>query len=174
MGRLTVEELCRRHAHIGVDSNLLIYLIDQVSPWDDLVDELITAIEGGLCRATLSALALGEILGALAHSGELALLERYADEIRDIPGLTIGTLGPELAIDAAVIGGMRHPIGPFIGAILYVLLKTFAIDIVNAERFNTLIGLIFLTIVFVSPDGILGLWQRVKPHLVPESVRSAQ
>ena len=74
----------------------------------------------------------------------------------------------------AVIGGMRHPIGPFIGAILYVLLKTFAIDIVNAERFNTLIGLIFLIIVFVSPDGILGLWQRVKPYLVPESVRSAQ
>jgi branched-chain amino acid transport system permease protein len=73
----------------------------------------------------------------------------------------------------AVIGGLRHPIGPFVGAVVYVLLKTFAIDIVNAERFNTLIGFIFLIIVFVSPDGILGLWQRVKPYLVPESVRSA-
>ena len=44
----------------------------------------------------------------------------------------------------AVIGGMRHPIGPFLGAALYVLLKTFAIDIVGADRFNTLIGAIFL------------------------------
>ena len=31
--------------------------------------------------------------------------------------------------------------------------QTFAIDIVGAERFNTLIGLFFLAIVFVSPDG---------------------
>ena len=49
----------------------------------------------------------------------------------------------------AVIGGMRHPIGPFLGAALYVVLKTFAIDIVGADRFNTLIGSIFLIIVFV-------------------------
>ncbi|MFO1037928.1 MAG: ABC transporter permease [Geminicoccaceae bacterium] len=73
----------------------------------------------------------------------------------------------------AVIGGMRHPIGPFIGALVYVLLKTFAIDLVNAERFNTLIGLVFLIIVFVSPDGLWGLFRRVNPHLVPESLQPA-
>ena len=71
----------------------------------------------------------------------------------------------------AVIGGMRHPIGPFIGAAVYVLLKTFAIDIVGAERFNTLIGLVFLVIVFVSPDGVLGLWRRLKPRLAAEALR---
>ena len=60
---------------------------------------------------------------------------------------------------------MRHPIGPFIGAVVFVLMQTFAIDIVGAERFNTLIGLFFLAIVFVSPDGLLGLWGRIKPHL---------
>ena len=43
----------------------------------------------------------------------------------------------------AVIGGLRHPIGPFIGAALYVVVKTFAIDVVGADRFNTLIGLVF-------------------------------
>jgi branched-chain amino acid transport system permease protein len=73
----------------------------------------------------------------------------------------------------AVIGGMRHPIGPFLGAALYVLLKTFAIDIVGADRFNTLIGAIFLIIVFVSPDGILGLWRRLAPHLAQKSLRDA-
>jgi branched-chain amino acid transport system permease protein len=73
----------------------------------------------------------------------------------------------------AVIGGLRHPVGPFLGAIVYVLLKTFAIDLIGAERFNTLIGLVFLVIVFVSPDGILGLWQRLKPYLAPTSLRSS-
>ena len=65
----------------------------------------------------------------------------------------------------AVIGGLRHPIGPFLGAALYVFLKTFAIDIVGADRFNTLIGAIFLVVVFVSPDGLLGSWRRIAPAL---------
>jgi branched-chain amino acid transport system permease protein len=71
----------------------------------------------------------------------------------------------------AVVGGLRHPIGPFIGAALYVVIKTFAIDLVGANRFNTLIGLVFLIIVFASPDGILGLWRRLAPHLAVKSLR---
>ena len=70
----------------------------------------------------------------------------------------------------AVIGGIAHPIGPVIGAALYVLLKTFAIDIVGADRFNTLIGAIFLIIVFVSPDGIFGLWRRFARAGAPKSL----
>jgi branched-chain amino acid transport system permease protein len=71
-----------------------------------------------------------------------------------------------------VIGGLRHPIGPFVGAAFVILIQTFAIDIVGAERYNTLIGLVFLAIVFVSPDGLLGLWGRLKPLLAAESLRS--
>jgi branched-chain amino acid transport system permease protein len=73
----------------------------------------------------------------------------------------------------AVIGGLRHPIGPFLVAALYVLLKTFAIDIVGADRFNTLIGAIFLVVVFVSPDGILGLWRCLAPALAQKPLREA-
>jgi branched-chain amino acid transport system permease protein len=73
----------------------------------------------------------------------------------------------------AVIGGIRHPIGPFLGAALYVVLKTFAIDLAGADRFNTLIGAIFLIVVFVSPDGILGLWRRIAPTLTPRPLREA-
>ena len=71
----------------------------------------------------------------------------------------------------AVIGGLRHPIGPFVGAALYVLLKTFAIDVVGADRFNTLIGLVFLVIVFASPDGLCGLWRRLAPRLAARPLR---
>ena len=74
----------------------------------------------------------------------------------------------------AVVGGIRHPIGPFIGAIVVTLLQTFAIDIVGAERFNTLIGLVFLLIVFVSPDGILGLWRRFGSRMTQASLRPDQ
>jgi branched-chain amino acid transport system permease protein len=81
-----------------------------------------------------------------------------------------GTVGITPAIDIliiAVIGGLRHPIGPFIGAFIYVILKTFAVDILVSlglagERFQLLIGLGFLIIVFFSPDGILGLWSKYR------------
>jgi branched-chain amino acid transport system permease protein len=85
-----------------------------------------------------------------------------------------GTIGVGAAINVliiAVIGGLKHPIGPFIGALVVVLMQTFAIDIVGADRFNTLIGLVFLVIVFVSPDGLLGLWGRIKPHLQQRPLR---
>ncbi len=58
----------------------------------------------------------------------------------------------------AVLGGMRHPIGPFMGAVVFVLLQTFAIDLFDRERFNLVIGCVFLAIVLFSPDGLLGLW----------------
>lgn len=81
-----------------------------------------------------------------------------------------GTVGIGPAIDilvVAVIGGLSHPIGAFIGAFIYVLLKTFSTDVLIAlglsgERFRLLIGLGFLVIVFFSPDGILGLWKRFR------------
>jgi branched-chain amino acid transport system permease protein len=65
----------------------------------------------------------------------------------------------------AVLGGMRHPIGAFLGAIAFVLLQTFAIDMLGAgarERFNLIIGGVFLAIVLFSPDGLLGLWAALR------------
>ena len=62
----------------------------------------------------------------------------------------------------AVLGGLRHPIGPFIGALVFVLLQNFAIDLIERERFNLVIGGVFLAIVLFSPDGLLGLWQRLR------------
>jgi branched-chain amino acid transport system permease protein len=65
----------------------------------------------------------------------------------------------------AIVGGIGHPIGPFIGALIYVILRTFALDALVAvgldgRRFQMLIGLGFLVIVLFSPDGVVGLWRR--------------
>jgi branched-chain amino acid transport system permease protein len=81
-----------------------------------------------------------------------------------------GTVGIGAAIDIlviAVMGGLRHPIGAFVGAFVFVLLKTFASDFLlilglGGERFQLLIGLGFLAIVYFSPDGILGLWDKLR------------
>ena len=65
----------------------------------------------------------------------------------------------------AVVGGITRPIGPFIGALIFVLLRTFALDVLikfglDGNRFRLLIGLGFLAIVFWSSDGVIGLWER--------------
>lgn len=83
-----------------------------------------------------------------------------------------GTAGIGPVIDIlviAVVGGLGRPIGPFIGALVYVVLSTFAIDILTSVgldggRFKLLVGLGFLLIVFFSPDGLLGLWERWKSY----------
>jgi branched-chain amino acid transport system permease protein len=76
-----------------------------------------------------------------------------------------GTVGMGALINVliiAVLGGLRHPIGAFIGALVFVLLQNFAIDLFSRERFNLVIGGVFLATVLFSPDGLLGLWQRLK------------
>jgi branched-chain amino acid transport system permease protein len=89
--------------------------------------------------------------------------------------ITPGSVGTSWMINIliiAVLGGMRHPIGPFIGAIVFVLLQTFAIDVIDRERFNLVFGGVFLAIVLFSPDGLLGLWSRLRARLAAGPVRA--
>jgi branched-chain amino acid transport system permease protein len=70
----------------------------------------------------------------------------------------------------AVIGGLGYPIGAFVGAVVYILIDVFASSVKLFgfsfdQRFNTLIGLGFVAIVLVAPNGLVGLadrlWQSV-------------
>jgi branched-chain amino acid transport system permease protein len=84
-----------------------------------------------------------------------------------------GTAGIPAVIDilvVAIVGGLSRPIGPFIGALIYVVVRTFSPDILEGlglpgERFKTLIGLVFLAVVFWSPDGVLGVWDRFRARM---------
>jgi len=107
MGGLTVAQLCERHEKIGLDSNVLIYVIERVDPWNKVADELVDAAEAGAIAATLSALGLAEILSGPSRAGDLGHMERYDDEIRGISGLSVESIGPDVAGDAAVISGVR-------------------------------------------------------------------
>ena len=93
-----------------------------------------------------------------------------------------GSAGIEASIDLlviAVVGGLGHPIGAFIGAIIYVILRTFALDALvqvglDGRRFQTLIGLTFLVIVLFSPDGVIGLWRRWSARLLSPGRRDGR
>jgi len=89
--------------------------------------------------------------------------------------ITPGSVGTYWLINIliiAVLGGMRHPIGPFLGAIVFVLVQNFAIDVFARERFNLVIGGVFLAIVLFSPDGLLGLWARLRARFENADARS--
>ncbi len=98
------------------------------------------------------------VAGAIASIGGV-LLVWYNGLIT--PG-SVGTSWMINILIVAVLGGMRHPIGPFVGAVIFVLLQNFAIDLIDRERFNLVIGLVFLVIVLFSPDGLLGWWDMLR------------
>jgi branched-chain amino acid transport system permease protein len=75
------------------------------------------------------------------------------------------TIGLSATIDVlviAVIGGLYRLEGAWLGALVFVVINNYAPDIgFISDRFHTVIGLIFLVIVLASPNGLIGLWERV-------------
>jgi branched-chain amino acid transport system permease protein len=68
----------------------------------------------------------------------------------------------------AVVGGLYRLEGAWVGALVYALLDNYSRDwtpeignVLGPERFNTIIGIVFLIIVLLSPGGLVGLWERV-------------
>ena len=68
----------------------------------------------------------------------------------------------------AVIGGLRRIEGAWIGAIAFLAINNEITNRIPSSglpviggTFNTVIGFIFLAIVIVSPDGLMGLWDRL-------------
>lgn len=83
-------------------------------------------------------------------------------------GISPGSIGLGATMNLliiSVIGGLGHPVGAFIGSLIFAVFDTFAASIYDRDRFNTLIGAVFLAIVLVSPDGALGLSRRLRRAL---------
>ncbi|MBR0641968.1 branched-chain amino acid ABC transporter permease [Plastoroseomonas hellenica] len=86
-------------------------------------------------------------------------------------GISPGSIGLGATVNIlimSVIGGLGHPIGAFIGSLIFTVLDTFAATIYDRDRFNTLIGLAFLAIVLVSPDGAIGVGARLRRLLTAQ------
>jgi branched-chain amino acid transport system permease protein len=68
----------------------------------------------------------------------------------------------------AVVGGLRRIEGAWLGALAFVWINNEVTNRIPSDglpviggSFNTIIGFIFLAIVIVSPDGLMGIWDRV-------------
>jgi branched-chain amino acid transport system permease protein len=84
-----------------------------------------------------------------------------------------GDIGLQATIDlliVAVIGGLGRVEGAWLGAFAFIVINNyvrdswltdFLDDVKIGGSFNTIIGLVFLAIVIVSPDGLIGLWDRI-------------
>ena len=66
----------------------------------------------------------------------------------------------------AVIGGLYRLEGAWVGAFAFAALDnwTRGLDIIG-QRFNTVVGVIFLAIVLLSPGGLMGIWQSITDFL---------
>lgn len=96
------------------------------------------------------------IIAAYAFSGLIAgsggILNVWYQE--RVSSFSVG-IGPIIDIlIISVIGGLRHPTGAFVGAIVYVMLDIFAIDLIDRDRFNLLIGIVLLAIIVAAPNGL--------------------
>lgn len=77
---------------------------------------------------------------------------------------TVGLQGTIDLLVVAVIGGLVRIEGAWLGAFAFIAIENYVRDVsvpVLGGSFNTIIGLIFLVIVIVSPDGLMGVWDRV-------------
>lgn len=119
-------------------------------------------------NVTAHRLAAHAIAGLIAGAGGV-LFVYYNHRIS--PG-SISTAALINLLVIAVLGGLKHPIGAFVGAALFVLLQNFAIDFVDRERFNLVIGGVFLAVILLSPDGLLGLWERLRAFVRPDALRN--
>jgi branched-chain amino acid transport system permease protein len=79
----------------------------------------------------------------------------------------------------AVIGGLVRVEGAWVGALAFLLMQNYITSSTHVPllgfggtlfggSFNTIIGVIFLAIVVVSPDGLMGLWGKLfEPRQLP-------
>ena len=89
--------------------------------------------------------------------------------------ITPGSINLAQTIDVliiAVVGGLYRLEGAWVGALLYTVIDNYSRDytptignVLGPERFNTLIGIVFLVIILVSPGGIVGLWEQGRDRL---------
>ena len=80
------------------------------------------------------------------------------------------SIGPTIdLLIVAVIGGIAHLEGAWLGAIVFVVANNYMRDLPLAStiglteaRFNTVVGLIVLLIMVLSPDGLVGVILRIR------------
>jgi branched-chain amino acid transport system permease protein len=100
---------------------------------------------------------------------------------RQIDPASIG-IGEILALlIIAVIGGINRLEGAWVGAFVFVWVNNYVRDVpglnqigLTESRFNTIVGIIFLSIVLLSTDGLIGIGQSISRFFTRGKSRTSQ
>lgn len=103
-GRVSIQALLERHRRLALDSNVLIYLLEQDQDRAELVACLVDAIGTRRVEGVLATVGLTEVLVGPARWGDAASFEMAAGTVRNL-GFVFQPLDPGTAEDAAWIRG---------------------------------------------------------------------
>jgi predicted nucleic acid-binding protein len=102
--------LLRGHGRVAIDSNVLIYLLEQPGRLADRAGSVLDAIAAGEAEGIMATLTLTEVCAGPARAGDPAMVERYADELTSLENVRLIPLTSEVAVDAAATRG-TGPLG---------------------------------------------------------------
>ena len=92
------------HRLIGLDSNVIAYLVDDHPTFGGAAAAVVDAIERGEVDGVMASLAIAEVLAGPARTGDAPAFERTADALRRLR-IRVVDLDAELAADAAWLQG---------------------------------------------------------------------
>ncbi len=94
-----------RNSRGGIDSNVLIYLLEGSSALADAAGALLDGIAAGEGEGVLSTLAIAEIATGPARFDDVALVHRYAEELVSLENVRVVPMDAAIALEAALIRG---------------------------------------------------------------------
>ncbi|HUJ86191.1 MAG TPA: branched-chain amino acid ABC transporter permease, partial [Burkholderiales bacterium] len=135
---------------------------------------VLVAIRENQQRATFQGYAVDRYkLGAFVLSASVTALAGallgFQNYLVSAEGVSVAFSGELLAM--VVIGGMRHILGPALGALFFVLFR----ELFSMWSGNWLLwfGLVFVGFVLYSPGGLVGIWARLRRRLRPPPEEAA-
>lgn len=94
-----------QNRRVGIDSNILIYLLEGSSPLADAAGALLDGIAAGDGEGVLSTLAIAEVATGPARLDDTALVHRYAEELASLENVRVAPVDVAIAVEAALIRG---------------------------------------------------------------------
>jgi len=99
---LWLEEL-RAHRRVALDTNLVIYYLEDVSPYNELTFHLMRLMERGVIAGVLSTVVQAEVLVKPLRERNQRLIDRMESFFRQSPNLALRSVDSAVARRAALV-----------------------------------------------------------------------
>lgn len=93
---------------VGLDTAVLIYQLEDVSPYVDLTTHLLTHAALGKWQLHVSAISIAEILAGPWKAGDANTARRIEDSLRALPSLAVADVTLDVAVAAARLRGQTN------------------------------------------------------------------